>query len=105
MQGQYKGFSAVLSAKSTNRVLVWCYAQDVKTTQPGLWRINEPEGNEDEVEMVNKNCSSGEDCPVCCYHILSQYNLLTDTYHILGLAYRFLLTLSVTQVMSGASLL
>lgn len=26
MQGQYKGFSALLSAKSTNQVHVWCYA-------------------------------------------------------------------------------
>lgn len=35
---------------------------------------------------------------MCCYHILSPYNLLTDAYHILSLAYKFLLTLSVTQV-------
>ena len=48
--------------------------------------------------MVNMSCSSCKDCPVCCYRILSQYNLLTDAYHILGLAYKFLLTLSVTQV-------
>ncbi len=32
-------------------------------------------------------------------HLLSsQYNLLTDAYHIIGLGYKFLLTLSITQV-------
>ena len=62
-----------------------------------------PEGNEDDVEMVNKSCSSCKDCPVCCYRILSQYNLLTDAYHILGLAYELLLPLSVTQVDIGTT--
>ncbi|XP_034051779.1 uncharacterized protein LOC117532559 [Gymnodraco acuticeps] len=63
-----------------------------KTTEAG------PEDAEDEAEMVYKKCSSCKDCPLCCYRILKQYNLLTDAYHIIGLAYRFLLTLSVTQV-------
>ena len=35
---------------------------------------------------------------VCVHLILSQYNLLTDAYHVIGLAYKFLLTLSITQV-------
>lgn len=30
--------------------------------------------------------------------LLSQYNLLIDAYHIIGLGYKFLLTLSITQV-------
>lgn len=63
-----------------------------KTTEDG------PEGAEGEVEMVYKKCSSCKDCGLCCYRVLRQYNLLTDAYHIIGLAYRFLLTLSVTQV-------
>ncbi|MBN3277968.1 F200A protein, partial [Polyodon spathula] len=33
-----------------------------------------------------------------CYFILSRYNLLTDAYHVIGLGYKFLLALSVTQV-------
>lgn len=41
---------------------------------------------------------SCKNCPVCCYCILSQYHLLTNAYHILELSYKFLLTLSVTQV-------
>ncbi|XP_060781697.1 uncharacterized protein LOC132889330 isoform X2 [Neoarius graeffei] len=51
-----------------------------------------------EKEMVNTKCPSCKDCPLCCYHMLRKYNLLTDAYHIIGLAYKFLLTLSVTQV-------
>ena len=57
-----------------------------------------PEGNENEVEIKNKCCSSCKECPLCCYQMLRRYKLLTDAYHILGLGYKFLLTLSVTQV-------
>jgi hypothetical protein len=32
------------------------------------------------------------------YLLLSQYNLLKDAYHIIDLGYKFLLTLSLTQV-------
>src|SRR4029434_7777290 len=39
-----------------------------------------------------------ENCAVCGNVILSQYTLLTDGYHVIGLAYKFLLTLSSTQV-------
>ena len=52
---------------------------------------------EEGLELQNK-CSSCRNCPICCYHILSHYNLLSHTYHTIGLAYKFLLTLSVTQV-------
>ena len=51
----------------------------------------------DEEEIIN-NCSFCKNCPICCYQILSRYNLLTDAYHVIGLAYKFLLTLPVTQV-------
>lgn len=53
---------------------------------------------EGEWEVMAKACAACRNCLVCCYHILSRYNLLTDAYHIIGLAYKFLLTLSVTQV-------
>jgi len=33
-----------------------------------------------------------EEC-VCCYYVLERYNLLTDSYHLIGLGYKFLLTL------------
>lgn len=56
---------------------------------------NDPDEN---VELVSKSCSTCKNCPICCYLLLSQYNLLTDAYHIVGLGYKFLLTLSITQV-------
>lgn len=56
---------------------------------------NDPDEN---VELVSKSCSTCKNCPICCYLLLSQYNLLMDAYHIVGLGYKFLLTLSITQV-------
>ncbi|KAL6485944.1 hypothetical protein MHYP_G00053360 [Metynnis hypsauchen] len=57
-----------------------------------------PDGNKEEMKMINKSCASCKNCPLCCYQILLRFNLLTGTYHHLSLAYKFLLTLSVTQV-------
>lgn len=51
-----------------------------------------------EMEFENKTCSSCKNCTICCYRILRRYNLLTDAYHVIGLAYKYLLTLSITQV-------
>lgn len=55
-----------------------------KTTEDG------PGGAEDELEIVYKKCSSCKDFTQCCYCVLRQYDLPTDTYHIIGFAYRFL---------------
>ena len=52
----------------------------------------------DRVEMMHKMVPSCKDCAVCCYQILWRYNLLTDTYHVISQGYKFLPTLSVTQV-------
>lgn len=57
----------------------------------------EPEDELEELE-IQSSCSSCKNCPICCYAILSKYNLLSDSYHIIGLGYKYLLTLSVTQV-------
>lgn len=35
---------------------------------------------------------------ICVHLILSQYNLLTDAYYVIGLPYKLLLKLSSTQV-------
>jgi len=51
-----------------------------------------------DVELESKTCSSCKNCVICVHLILSQYNLLTDAYHVIGLAYKLLLTLSITQV-------
>lgn len=61
-------------------------------------RVEEDPDVLEEAEVINSICKSCKDCPSCCYQILLRYNLLTDAYHILGLGYKFLLTLPVTQV-------
>jgi len=38
------------------------------------------ENDEEEVEILHKSCTSCKNCPLCCYQILSQLNLLTDAY-------------------------
>jgi len=48
-------------------------------------------------ELVNKNVCMCKNCAICVYLVLAQYNLLTDAYHVIGLAYKFLLTLSTTS--------
>nr|XP_054590119.1 52 kDa repressor of the inhibitor of the protein kinase-like [Nothobranchius furzeri] len=53
---------------------------------------------EEDSDIVTKSCKSCKDCPLCCYQILRRFNLLSDAYHLLGLAYKYLLTLSLTQV-------
>jgi len=52
----------------------------------------------EEGEIQNSTCKACKNCPTCCYQLLTRYNLLTDAYHILGLAYKFLLTLPVKQL-------
>ena len=37
-------------------------------------------------------------CPACVYLLLMEYNMLTNAYKSIGFAYKYLLTLSVTQV-------
>ena len=59
---------------------------------------DDDEDDEKETAVQNKQCKSCKECPICCYKILQRYNLFTDAYHILGLGYKFLLTLPVTQV-------
>ena len=56
------------------------------------------EGQEEETDLVNKACASCKNCPLCCYQILQRLNMLSDAYHLLGLAYKLLLALSLTQV-------
>ncbi|KAK0148974.1 hypothetical protein N1851_010581 [Merluccius polli] len=59
---------------------------------------DDPDVVEEGAEIINGTCKSCKECPTCCYQILTRYNFLTDAYHILGLGYKFLLTLPVTQV-------
>ena len=43
------------------------------------------ENDEEEVEILHKSCNSCKNYLLCCYQIPSQFNLLTDAYHLIGL--------------------
>ena len=43
-------------------------------------------------------CKRCRNCAVCVYFTLLNYNLFSDAYKNIGLAYKYLLTLSTTQV-------
>ncbi|KAL4103686.1 hypothetical protein QTP88_019030 [Uroleucon formosanum] len=45
--------------------------------------------------LCNLTCKS---CLICCYRLLVKYNLFSSAYSLLTLAYKYLLTLPVTQV-------
>ncbi|CAH2326701.1 zinc finger MYM-type 1-like [Pelobates cultripes] len=59
--------------------------------------IADQESNLADTELVNKSCKACKNCAICCYQILQRFNLLTDAYNVIGVAYKFLLTLSFTQ--------
>lgn len=50
------------------------------------------------VSVPSTSCKSCKNCIVCCYKILIQYSLYSETYKALTSAYRYLLTLPTTQV-------
>ena len=45
------------------------------------------EDNTEAVEITPISCCSCKECPLCCYQILQRFNMLTDAYPVLGLAY------------------
>ena len=67
--------------------------------------VSDIESDDDEHEDVfvgeigtvdhQKKCRK---CPGCVLLLLNEYNMLTNTFKYVGLAYKYLLTLSVTQV-------
>ncbi|XP_075070610.1 uncharacterized protein LOC142159784 [Mixophyes fleayi] len=94
-----------LRCELTNLALHW---EKFKTSVPEEYTVRvarempaedqSTEGGDMEMELVNEPCASCKNCAVCCYHILRCYNLLADAYSVIGLAYKFILTLSFTQV-------
>ena len=50
------------------------------------------------MNVAFKECLFCKNCVICCYKILQRYKLLADAYRIIGIACKFLLTLSITQV-------
>ena len=63
--------------------------EKLKTTALDEYRTRSMRDDDEDAEMENKNCLSCKNCAVCCYQILKRYNLFTDAYHIIGLAYKF----------------
>ena len=55
---------------------------------------------EPHMSIENTTCTreSCKQCPLCCYKVLLKLDLLTDACKNLGLGYKFLLTLPVSQV-------
>ena len=51
-----------------------------------------------ELEPVPIVCKSCKGCASCCFQVLLKYNLFSNAYSNLFQAYKFLLTLSTTQV-------
>lgn len=43
-------------------------------------------------------CRSCRNCTLCCYKLLIKYNLFSNAYEVLTIAYKYLLCLPVTQV-------
>ena len=60
---------------------------------------NEDSGSEDESQFTSPNHTDPRrKCPVCVYLLMTEYNMLTNAFQSIGLAYKYLLTLLVTQV-------
>jgi len=54
--------------------------------------------DEDNEEKIDENKNKCKDCIVCCFKVLQIYNLHFMAYSSLFLAYKFILTLSCTQI-------
>lgn len=79
----------------------------LKTTHLEDYTIN---FEDDDISTSNSECGvafkreskekhvSRKNCAICCYRLLNRYNLLTGTFPLIGLAYKYMLTLSFTQV-------
>jgi hypothetical protein len=59
---------------------------------------NDDVDNNEEKIASSKMCKSCMNCSVCCYNVLLKYNLYSNAYSNLALAYKYLLTLPCTQV-------
>ncbi|CAH2220844.1 zinc finger MYM-type 1-like [Pelobates cultripes] len=98
---QISATSENLCSQLANFALQW---ERLKTSPLEEYRIIEDihiedqESNLADTELMNMSCKACKNCAVCCYQILQLYNLLTDAYNVIGVAYKFLLTLSFTQV-------
>jgi hypothetical protein len=70
-----------------------------------LNHIDDEDNDNDDEDNLKKynNCttlSTCKNCATCCYTLLMKFNLYSNAYSTLTLAYKFLLTLPTTQVRS-----
>lgn len=69
------------------------------TSEEQLINIEETTTTSDDLDYVStRSCKHCKNCAFCCYNVLYRYNMLSGAYSTLGLAYKFLLTLSISQV-------
>lgn len=47
---------------------------------------------------ISKPCKTCNNCSICCYNTLIKYNLYSNAYPTVSIAYQYLLTLPITQV-------
>lgn len=60
---------------------------------------SESESGQDTTAIpCSSSTASCKSCPLCCYKVLHDLSLFTDAYKNIGLAYKLLLTLPVSQV-------
>lgn len=60
--------------------------------------VEEESEDQEEMDIASKTCVFCKECPLCCYKILPRFNILTHAYPLLELVYKYLLTLSITQL-------
>jgi hypothetical protein len=60
--------------------------------------LNSDTENEDEDKDISKPCKICKNCNISCSNILIKYNLYSNAYPTLVIAYQYLLTLPVNQV-------
>ncbi|XP_025192181.1 uncharacterized protein LOC112592371 [Melanaphis sacchari] len=76
----------------------------LKRTVPEYYEKSSEDNIEEETSdkhgtnVEEVHCKSCMNCPHCCYNVLLKYNLYSNAYHFLFLAYKYLLTLPCTQV-------
>jgi len=97
-------------AKLVDEMLNFSSSWDqLKRTVPEYYEKSSEDDIEEETSdkhgtnVEEVHCKSCMNCPHCCYNVLVKYNLYSNAYHFLFLAYKYLLTLPCTQVMTYIS--
>ncbi|KAL4143307.1 hypothetical protein QTP88_005653 [Uroleucon formosanum] len=75
----------------------------LKKSVPESYEIDTYDEIQDEEDFGNKtmyksHCTSCMNCSICCYLVLQKYNLYSNAYSHLTIAYQYLLTFPCTQI-------